>query len=63
MDRARFRVSVLKSKGNYGMVLRQIPNRMFGLRDIGMPDKIRVSLLRGLNWRAACPAAPMRERR
>src|ERR1039458_2067302 len=28
MDRARFRVSVLKSKGNYGMVLRQIPNRM-----------------------------------
>jgi twitching motility protein PilT len=46
MDRARFRVSVLKSKGNYGMVLRQIPNRMFGLRDIGMPDKIRELLYR-----------------
>ena len=41
MDKARFRVSVMKAKGNYGMVLRQIPNRMFGLRDIGMPDKIR----------------------
>jgi twitching motility protein PilT len=46
MDKARFRVSVLKSKGNYGLVLRQIPNRMFGLRDIGMPDKIRELLYR-----------------
>src|SRR5208337_751502 len=46
MDKARFRVSVLKSKGNYGMVLRQIPNRMFGLRDISMPDKIRELLYR-----------------
>ena len=46
MDKARFRVSVMKSKGNYGMVLRQIPNRMFGLRDIGMPDKIRELLYR-----------------
>lgn len=46
MERARFRVSVLKSKGNYGLVLRQIPNRMFGLRDIGLPDKIRELLYR-----------------
>jgi twitching motility protein PilT len=46
MDRARFRVSVMKAKGNYGMVLRQIPNRMFGLRDIGLPDKIRELLYR-----------------
>jgi twitching motility protein PilT len=46
MEKARFRVSVLKSKGNYGMVLRQIPNRMFGLRDIGLPDKIRELLYR-----------------
>src|SRR5690606_29171460 len=30
MDKARFRVSVLKAKGNYGLVLRQIPNHMFG---------------------------------
>ncbi len=46
LEKARFRVSVLKSKGNYGLVLRQIPNRMFGLRDIGMPDKIRELLYR-----------------
>jgi len=45
-DKARFRVSVMKAKGNYGMVLRQIPNRMFGLRDIGLPDKIRELLFR-----------------
>ena len=46
MEKARFRVSVLKAKGNYGMVLRQIPNKMFGLRDIGLPDKIRELLYR-----------------
>ena len=46
MDKARFRVSVLKAKGNYGLVLRQIPNKMFGLRDIGLPDKIRELLYR-----------------
>jgi twitching motility protein PilT len=49
LDKARFRVSVLKSKGNYGIVLRQIPNRMFGLRDIGLPDKVKLLYLpRGL---------------
>ncbi len=41
LDKARFRVSVLRAKGNYGLVLRQIPNEMFGLRDIGLPDKIK----------------------
>ncbi|MDD3179681.1 MAG: type IV pilus twitching motility protein PilT [Opitutaceae bacterium] len=46
LDKARFRVSVLKAKGNYGMVLRQIPNQMFGLRDIGLPDKIKDLLFR-----------------
>lgn len=46
LDKARFRVSVLKSKGNYGLVLRQIPNKMFGLRDIGLPDKVRELLYR-----------------
>ncbi len=45
-DKARFRVSVLKAKGNYGMVLRQIPYKMFGLRDLGLPDKIRELLYR-----------------
>jgi twitching motility protein PilT len=46
LDKARFRVSVLKSKGNYGLVLRQIPNKMFGLRDIGLPDKVKELLYR-----------------
>lgn len=45
-DKARFRVSVLKAKGNYGMVLRQIPSRMFGLREIGLPDSVRELLYR-----------------
>ena len=45
-ERARFRVSVLRSKGNFGIVLRQIPYKMFGLRDIGLPDKIRELLYR-----------------
>ncbi len=46
LDRARFRVSGLKAKGNYGMVLRQIPNDMFGLKDIGLPDRIKELLCR-----------------
>ncbi len=46
MDRARFRVSILKAKGSYGLVLRQIPNRMFGLRDIGLPDRVKELLYR-----------------
>jgi twitching motility protein PilT len=45
-DKARFRVSVLRSKANFGLVLRQIPFRMFSLRDIGLPDKIRELLYR-----------------
>jgi twitching motility protein PilT len=45
-EKARFRVSVLKSKGNYGLVLRQIPNKMFGLREIGLPDKVKELLYR-----------------
>ena len=40
MDRARFRVSVFKAKGNYGMVLRTIPSRLFKLAEIGLPDSI-----------------------
>ena len=36
-DKARFRVSVFKEKGNFGMVLRQIPNRLLTLEQIGLP--------------------------
>jgi twitching motility protein PilT len=46
MDKARFRVSVLKSKGHIGMVLRTIPKDMFGLKQIGLPDKVRELLCR-----------------
>lgn len=45
-DRARFRVSVMKAKGNYGMVLRTIPNSMFSLREIGLPDHVKELLTR-----------------
>lgn len=45
-EKARFRVSVLRAKGYYGLVLRQIPFKIFGLRDIGLPDKIRELLYR-----------------
>ncbi|MFW5873979.1 MAG: type IV pilus twitching motility protein PilT [Verrucomicrobiota bacterium] len=50
MNRARFRVSVLRAKGNYGMVLRQIPNDLFTLGEIGLPDRIKelISRPRGL---------------
>ena len=41
MDKARFRVSVLRSKGAYGMVLRQIPNDLFTLEKIGLPENIK----------------------
>src|SRR3954470_3336517 len=46
LEKARFRVSILKAKGNYGLVLRQIPNQLFDLRTIGMPDKIKELLYR-----------------
>ncbi|WP_345785340.1 type IV pilus twitching motility protein PilT [Thalassobacterium sedimentorum] len=49
-NKARFRVSVMRAKGCYGMVLRQIPNDLFTLGDIGLPDKIKelISRPRGL---------------
>ena len=46
LDKARFRVSVFKSKGVHGLVLRQIPNKLFGLREIGLPDKLKELLYR-----------------
>jgi twitching motility protein PilT len=46
LEKARFRVSILKAKGSWGLVLRQIPNRMFGLREIGLPDKVKELLYR-----------------
>ena len=40
-DMARFRVSVFKEKGNFGMVLRQIPNKLLTLEQIGMPPSAK----------------------
>jgi twitching motility protein PilT len=44
-DMARFRVSVFKEKGNFGMVLRQIPTKMLTLEQIGMPRTTIMNLL------------------
>ena len=38
---ARFRVSVFKEKGNFGMVLRQIPTKLLTLEQIGIPMSVR----------------------
>ena len=43
---ARFRVSVFKTKGHYGMVLRQIPNSLMPLDKIGLPSQITELLFR-----------------
>jgi twitching motility protein PilT len=40
-DIARFRVSVFKEKGNFGMVLRQIPTKLLTLEQIGIPMSVR----------------------
>src|SRR5213594_4983877 len=40
-DMARFRVSVFKEKGNFGVVLRQIPTKMLTMEQIGLPPSVR----------------------
>ena len=45
-DEARFRVAVLKSKGNVGIVLRQIPNRLLTFEQIGLPESVKKLLSR-----------------
>ncbi len=42
---ARFRVSVFKEKGNFGLVLRQIPNKLLTLEQIGLPQNTIKTLL------------------
>jgi twitching motility protein PilT len=44
-EMARFRVSVFKEKGNFGMVLRQIPTKLLTLEQIGMPRATIMTLL------------------
>ena len=43
---ARFRVSIFKTKGHVGMVLRQIPNKMLPLDKIGLPEQIKELLFK-----------------
>ena len=45
-DQARFRVSVFKEKGNYGLALRQIPNKLMSLEQIGLPPSVKDLLYR-----------------
>jgi twitching motility protein PilT len=42
---ARFRVSIFKEKGNFGMVMRQIPNKLLTLEQIGLPVATTHALL------------------
>ncbi len=46
MDKGRFRVSVMKTRGRYGMVLRLIPTDLFDLADIGFPEMLKELLSR-----------------
>ena len=45
-DQARFRVSVFREKGQHGLVLRQIPNKLLTLDQIGLPPSIKDLLFR-----------------
>ena len=40
-DMARFRVSVFKEKGNFAMVLRQIPSKLLTIEQIGIPPSVK----------------------
>ena len=45
-DKARFRVSVLKQRGNTGMVLRQIPNKLLSMDDLQTPPVMKDLILK-----------------
>src|SRR6185437_4237529 len=40
-DAARFRVSAFKEKGNFAMVLRQIPSKLLTMEQIGIPMSVK----------------------
>jgi twitching motility protein PilT len=40
-EKARFRVSILKQKGNVGLVLRQISNKFLTMEEVGLPPMIK----------------------
>lgn len=43
-EMARFRVSVFKEKGNFGLVLRQIPSKLLTMEQIGLPPSTKEML-------------------
>jgi twitching motility protein PilT len=45
-EAARFRVSVFKEKGNFGLVLRQIPSKLLTMEQIGIPPSVKELLLK-----------------
>jgi twitching motility protein PilT len=45
-DKARFRVSAFRAKGNIGVVLRQIPSRLMSLEEIGLPPQVKELLFK-----------------
>ncbi|UDQ97839.1 type IV pilus twitching motility protein PilT [Lentisphaerae bacterium WC36] len=45
-DKARFRVSAFKQKGVFGAVLRQIPNDLLTMEQIGLPPSVKDLLYR-----------------
>lgn len=45
-DKARFRVSIFKQRGNIAMVLRQIPNDMLTPEQLGLPEAVIKMVMR-----------------
>jgi twitching motility protein PilT len=45
-DMARFRVSIFKQRGNVAMVLRQIPNKLLSMEQLGLPSAVEQLLHR-----------------
>ncbi len=45
-DVARFRVSVFKQRGHVAMVLRQIPNKLLGFKELGTPEVFAKLIMR-----------------
>lgn len=45
-EKARFRVSAFRERGNIGMALRQIPSKLMSLEQIGLPAQVKDLLYR-----------------
>ena len=45
-DKARFRCSIFKQRGNTGMVLRQIPNKLMSLEELNTPQIMQDLIMR-----------------